>query len=118
MLPTRAFIAPIGRVGTLKSQRSKKICLFSLVLATAWTTAISSSCLILLRVTKYFYTMTEHLILTAIPWVNYYFHFTDKETEAQRLVMSWQRAVSGGWGQQVGAREEPCEIAVSGRQLA
>lgn len=29
--------------------------------------------------------MIEHLILTVIPWVNYYSHFTDKEMEAQRL---------------------------------
>lgn len=42
--------------------------------------------------------MIEHLILTAIPWVNYYSHFTDKETEAQRLVMSWQKAVRGAGG--------------------
>lgn len=29
--------------------------------------------------------MIEHLILTVIPRVNYYSHFTNEETEAERL---------------------------------
>ena len=82
--PKRGIYSTSWESGNCKSQRVTKISLLPFVLVVTLPRAIANICLILSRVQNTFIKYDISWILT-FPWVSYYFHFTDKETEVQRL---------------------------------